>query len=102
MNSAELALKKSNLYQRQIQLPNVGTAGQLRLQESAVLIVGLGGLGCPVAQYLAAMGIGRLGLIDGDLVCASNLPRQILYGVNDIGQKKIEVASRRLQRSSCE
>ena len=89
-----------NLYERQVLLSNIGRAGQLRLQESAVLIVGLGGLGCPVAQYLAVMGIGRLGLIDGDLVEACNLHRQILYGVNDIGQKKIDIASSRLNEQN--
>ncbi len=89
-----------NLYKRQVLLSNIGKTGQARLQESSVLIVGMGGLGCPVAQYLCAMGIGRLGLIDGDVVEASNLHRQILYGVNDIGQKKINVASRRLKKQN--
>jgi molybdopterin/thiamine biosynthesis adenylyltransferase len=89
-----------NLYERQILLPNIEKTGQLRLLESSVLIVGLGGLGCPVAQYLSVMGIGRLGLIDGDWVEASNLHRQTLYGLKDVGQKKIDVASKRLKEQN--
>ena len=77
-------------------LDHVGEAGQLRLKESRVLIVGVGGLGCPVALYLAAAGVGTLGLIDFDEVDISNLQRQVLYGSNSIGKAKVEAAEARL------
>ena len=85
-------------YERHLQLPEVGEAGQRRLRAARVLVVGAGGLGCPVLQYLAAAGVGTLGLADADTVAPSNLPRQILYGAADVGQLKIEVAARELQR----
>lgn len=84
------------LYQRQIVLPEVGLEGQRKLKELSVLIVGVGGLGCPSALYLATSGIGRIGLVDGDTVEASNLHRQVLYGVDDIGRPKTQVAAERL------
>ena len=85
-------------YQRHLQLPEVGEAGQQRLRAARVLVVGAGGLGCPVLQYLAAAGVGTLGLADADTVALSNLPRQILYGAADVGQPKIAAAARALQR----
>lgn len=84
-------------YARQISLPEVGHKGQLRLQESRVLIVGAGGLGCPVALYLAAAGVGTLGLVDPDQIALSNLQRQILYTDADIGQPKVARAAARLK-----
>src|SRR5271169_3351460 len=78
---------------RQIILPKVGMDGQRTLQKSRVLIVGLGGLGTPVALYLAAAGVGELHLIDPDTVEESNLHRQILYNVADIGRPKAQVAA---------
>jgi molybdopterin/thiamine biosynthesis adenylyltransferase/molybdopterin synthase catalytic subunit/rhodanese-related sulfurtransferase len=83
-------------YSRQTALPEVGAAGQARLAASSVLVVGAGGLGVPVLQYLAAAGIGRIGIADGDRVEASNLHRQPLYEVADIGEPKAAVAARRL------
>jgi adenylyltransferase/sulfurtransferase len=83
-------------YSRQTALPEVGAAGQARLAAASVLVVGAGGLGVPVLQYLAAAGVGRLGIMDGDLVEASNLHRQPLYGVADVGRGKAEVAAERL------
>lgn len=79
-------------YGRHILLPNFDYAGQKKLRASHALIVGLGGLGSPVALYLAAAGIGRLSLVDFDLVELSNLQRQIIHGENDIGLSKIESA----------
>jgi len=83
-------------YSRHFLLPEVGMDGQARLKDSSVLIVGAGGLGSPVALYLAAAGIGRIGLVDFDNVDESNLHRQILYGKSDVGRPKLEVAKERL------
>lgn len=85
-----------SFYARQISLPEVGLAGQTRLRQARILVVGAGGLGCPLLMNLAGAGIGRLGLIDGDRVSASNLNRQFLYTPADIGQKKAELARQRL------
>ncbi len=82
---------------RHISLPNVGVEGQKRLSESSVLIVGAGGLGSPASLYLAAAGVGRLGLIDNDAVHVSNLQRQILHATLDVGRPKVESAKDTLQ-----
>ena len=84
-------------YGRHLALPEVGPAGQMRLKQSSVLLVGLGGLGAPGALYLAAAGVGRLGLLDGDVVDASNLQRQVLYREADVGRRKVEAARDQLQ-----
>ncbi|RDI96619.1 molybdopterin-synthase adenylyltransferase MoeB [Meiothermus sp. QL-1] len=84
-------------YARHIVLPGVGGAGQARLRQSAVLVVGAGGLGAPALLYLAAAGVGRLGLVEMDRVDLSNLQRQVLYDTPSIGQPKAEVARSRLQ-----
>jgi adenylyltransferase/sulfurtransferase len=84
-------------YGRHLSLPEVGIEGQRRLRESRVAIVGLGGLGTPAAQYLAAAGVGTIGLVDGDRVDLSNLQRQVLYGDRDVGRPKVEVAAERLR-----
>lgn len=83
-------------YRRHLSLPEVGAEGQQRLLEARVLLIGAGGLGCPLAQYLAAAGIGTLGLVDFDHIDASNLQRQVLYGTADIGRLKVEVARERI------
>lgn len=79
-------------YARHISLPSFGIEGQNRLKESSVLCIGAGGLGSPSSMYLAAAGVGRIGLVDMDKVDASNIQRQLLHGTNDIGRKKIESA----------
>lgn len=84
-------------YSCQVALPGFGQQAQQRLQQAKVLIVGMGGLGCPAAQYLAASGIGTLGLADDDTISTSNLHRQILYTPADAGLKKVAVAVERLQ-----
>lgn len=84
-------------YQRHLTLPGFGEAAQLRLKGARVLVIGAGGLGCPVMQYLAAAGVGTLGIVDDDVVSRSNLQRQILFTDADVGQPKAEVAAARLK-----
>lgn len=84
-------------YARHLTLPQVGEAGQERLRDASVLIVGLGGLGSPAALYLAAAGVGRLGLVDHDEVAIHNLQRQILHETNAVGRPKTESARARLE-----
>lgn len=83
-------------------LPEIGEEGQKRLMNSSALIVGAGGLGCPVCLYLAGAGIGHLGIADADTVSESNLHRQLLYGYGDLGMPKVEAARRRLEDISPE
>lgn len=83
-------------YAKQIQLSDIGVQGQLLLKQARVAVIGAGGLGCPVLQYLTAIGVGTLGIIDFDTVSASNLHRQILYTAADEGKKKAAVAKERL------
>ncbi len=90
--------QERQIYARQILLPEVGLDGQQKLSAAKVLIIGLGGLGAPVSYYLAAAGLGKLGLCDFDTVSLSNLNRQILYTAGDIGQKKAIIAASRLSK----
>ena len=83
-------------YSRQTMLPEIGEAGQERLRKARVLIVGVGGLGSPIALYLAAAGVGCLGLVDDDTVSVSNLQRQVLYTEAEVGQSKVECARQKL------
>ena len=83
-------------YRRHLGLPEMGLEGQQKLLESNVLLIGAGGLGCPLALYLAAAGVGHLGIIDDDVVEASNLQRQVLYQTRDVGRSKVEVAKERI------
>ena len=85
-----------NRYQRHLLLPEVGEAGQQKLLESKVLLLGAGGLGSPAALYLAAAGVGTLGIIDMDVVDASNLQRQILHNMDRIGERKVDSAKKTL------
>ncbi len=84
-------------YSRHLLLPEVGVAGQRRLRESKVLLVGAGGLGAPTALYLAAAGVGEIGLVDFDAIEVSNLQRQVLYTSQDVGRPKLEAAKARLE-----
>jgi adenylyltransferase/sulfurtransferase len=84
-------------YSRHLIMPEVGMAGQRRLKAASVLMIGTGGLGAPLGMYLAAAGVGRLGLVDFDVVDSSNLQRQIIHGTKDVGRPKIASARDRLQ-----
>jgi adenylyltransferase/sulfurtransferase len=94
---ARLRPDQFDRYRRHLTLPEMGVEGQTRLLESSVLLIGAGGLGCPLALYLAAAGVGRIGLVDDDVVDASNLQRQVLYGTADVGRPKVEVATERIR-----
>lgn len=83
-------------YQRHVQLKEVGVAGQLRLKHAQVVIIGAGGLGCPVAMYLGAAGVGHITIVDGDCISQSNLHRQVLFSFADIGKSKARVVAKRL------
>ncbi len=92
----ELDSSELSRYARHLSLPEIGKEGQLRLKGASVLVVGAGGLGSPLALYLAAAGIGTLGLVDFDEVDATNLQRQILHGTKDVGRRKLDSATERL------
>jgi adenylyltransferase/sulfurtransferase len=91
-----LSSEQQNRYARHLILPEIGDEGQQQLLSSSVLIVGSGGLGSPIALYLAAAGVGRLGIVDFDTVSESNLQRQVLFDTKQVGQPKVEVAAQRL------
>src|ERR1700749_113120 len=92
-----LSLQEEMRYSRQLLLPEIGREGQERLARAKVLVIGAGGLGCPVLQYLTAAGVGTIGIADGDTVDISNLQRQVLYTEHEIGQRKAEVAVKKLK-----
>lgn len=91
-----LTEKDRKRYLRHILLEEIGGEGQLKLKKARVLVIGAGGLGCPVLQYLAAAGVGKIGIVDGDLVDLANLQRQVLYSEKDVGQPKVRAARNRL------
>ena len=91
-----LSAKETDQYQRHLSLPGFGVKAQLKLKKSSVLVIGAGGLGCPVLQYLAAAGVGKIGIVDDDLVDISNLQRQVLFNHDDIGYSKAKVAKLKL------
>ena len=91
-----LTKEESERYHRQLILKGFGLEAQLKLKSAAVLVVGAGGLGCPALTYLAAAGVGNIGIADADVVSLSNLPRQVLYHPADIGKSKCEIAKKRL------
>src|SRR5713226_3229073 len=93
-----LSTEQIERYSRQIMVPDLGGKGQIRLRQARVLVIGAGGLGSPAALYLAAAGIGTLGLIDPDQVELSNLQRQLLHATPDIGRAKVESARVKLNR----
>src|SRR5207244_8310294 len=90
--AAELTIDEVRRYSRHLIIPDVGMAGQKRLKNSRVLVIGAGGLGSPALLYLAAAGVGTLGIVEFDSVDESNLQRQIIHGQSDIGRPKAESA----------
>src|SRR2546423_14111995 len=93
----QLTSEQINRYKRHLILPEVGMEGQLKLLNAKVLCIGAGGLGCPISLYLAAAGVGTIGLADVDIVSPSNLQRQILFGISNVGEDKVKAAARRLR-----
>jgi adenylyltransferase/sulfurtransferase len=96
VGSVALSNEEIARYSRHLIMPEVTVEGQKRLKAGRVLLVGAGGLGAPMAMYLAAAGVGRIGIVDFDVVDASNLQRQVIYGISDVGKPKLEVVRRRL------
>lgn len=96
--STRLTPDQIERYSRQIMVPDLGGKAQMRLRQARVLVIGAGGLGCPAAYYLAAAGIGTLGIVDPDNVELSNLQRQILHATDDIGRQKVESAQAKLRK----
>src|SRR5215208_5633279 len=94
---SQLSPEQVNRYKRHLILPEVGMEGQKKLLNAKVLCIGAGGLGCPISLYLAAAGVGTIGLADIDVVSPSNLQRQVLFTTRDIGQDKVEAAAKRLR-----
>tara|TARA_B100001057_G_scaffold267934_1_gene268036 strand:+ start:2492 stop:3238 length:747 start_codon:yes stop_codon:yes gene_type:complete len=95
-----LKLNKSQIerFSRQIILKNIGASGQKKIIQSKVLIIGMGGLGCPVAEFLTRAGVGYLGIIDSDIVELSNIHRQSLYDTNDLKKSKVIAAQKKLKK----
>src|SRR5436189_3862128 len=94
---SQLNADQINRYKRHLILPEVGIEGQKKLLNAKVLCVGAGGLGCPISLYLAAAGVGTIGLADVDIVSPSNLQRQVLFGVSNIGEDKVAASAKRLK-----
>ena len=97
MTSDPLSAPEIERYQRHILLPEIGGAGQQRLKNSAVLVIGAGGLGSPVIEYLAGAGVGTIGIVDDDRVSLSNLQRQMILGTSGIGERKTRSAAARIR-----
>jgi len=95
-----LSGEQARRYSRQIVIPQIHASGQERIRNAKVLCIGAGGLGSPALMYLAAAGVGTIGIVDFDTVDESNLHRQILYGQSDIGKKKVDVARTKIQESN--
>ena len=94
--SLKLSRNQLEKYSRQIIIKSIGILGQKKILNSKVLIVGMGGLGCPIAEFLTRSGIGSLGIVDHDLISLSNIHRQTLYDEKDLGKLKVKVAKKKL------
>ncbi|MDB5280655.1 MAG: thiamine biosynthesis protein ThiF [Ferruginibacter sp.] len=97
---ADFTIEEIKRYSRQLMLEEVGAEGQIKIKQAKVLVIGAGGLGCPVLQYLAAAGVGTIGIIDFDKVEIHNLHRQILYTAEDIGKYKAPAAAQKINASN--
>ncbi len=95
--ATELTHEEILRYSRHLIMPEVGVAGQLKLKNASILLIGAGGLGAPLGLYLAAAGIGRIGLVDFDVVDHTNLHRQVIHGTRDVGRKKLDSAADRMR-----
>ena len=93
----KISSKEYQKFSKQIILKKIGVIGQQKLKSSKVLVLGMGGLGCPLSIYLASLGIGTIGIVDNDKVELSNLNRQIIYNKNDIGKYKVDVAKNKIK-----
>lgn len=100
MDEVKLSKQEKNQYSRHIMLKGIGLEGQIRIKKAKVLVVGTGGLGSPVLQYLAAAGIGTIGLADNDLVAESNIARQVLFSKSDVGLHKAIIASKKIAENN--
>ena len=100
--SSKLSKNQLEKYSRQIILKNIGALGQKKILNSRVLIIGMGGLGCPVAEFLTRSGVGFIGIVDHDLVGLSNIHRQTLYDEKDLGKSKVKVAKKKLTNINSE
>ena len=96
--SKNLSKKEIDKFSRQIILKNIGPLGQKKILDSKVLIIGMGGLGCPAADFLIRSGIGKLGIVDHDIVSLSNIHRQSLYDEKDLNHSKVIIAKKKLNR----
>src|SRR5881409_1941082 len=96
LDAVSLSQNEIARYSRHLIMPEVGMEGQKRLKAASVLLIGAGGLGSPLGLYLAAAGVGRIGLVDFDVVDFSNLKRQILHGTPDVGRPKLQSAKERI------
>src|SRR5947208_9583333 len=97
VSGVSLTKEELQRYSRHLIMPEVTAEGQKRLKAASVLCIGAGGLGSPIALYLAAAGVGRMGIVDADVVDFSNLQRQILHGTKDVGRKKLNSARDRIR-----
>jgi molybdopterin/thiamine biosynthesis adenylyltransferase len=98
MDSTILSSREIRRYTKQIMIPEIGIHGQEKLKQASVLVIGAGGLGCPVLQYLTAAGVGKIGIAEFDMVDETNLQRQVLYGSDDVGKLKSIIAKKRLEQ----
>jgi sulfur-carrier protein adenylyltransferase/sulfurtransferase len=98
MPDTVLTQREIRRYSRQIMLPEIGITGQEKLKQARILVIGAGGLGCPVLQYLAAAGVGKIAIAEFDMVNETNLQRQVLYGSDDVGKLKSIIATNRIEQ----
>src|SRR5579883_3091922 len=95
--TAQLSKDEVLRYSRHLIMPEVGMEGQLKLKQAKVLLIGTGGLGAPLGLYLAAAGVGTIGLVDFDVVDFTNLQRQVIHGTKDVGRPKLDSAADRMR-----